>query len=141
VHRSLGQQRQDSGADIAAAAASALSTTSSTARARAEAEAARSETPTEAGTETRTERPVMAGVLTADVVAELATGLPALFVQCTPCMGVKAEALCSGAPGEPPLYMGEWVVHMSSVSGKVAPDALPIQLRYIENYRDATLGI
>jgi len=130
-----------------------MSATSSTARARAEAAGAEAagaktpaeagpETPAEAGTkaraETRTERPVMAGILTADVVAELATGLPALLVQCTPGMGVKAEALCSGAPGELPLYMGEWVVHMSSVSGKIASDALPIQSRYIENYRDAT---
>ena len=80
--------------------------------------AAGAKSPAEAGpearAETRTKRPVTAGVLTADVVAELATGLPALFVLCTPCMGVKAEALCSGTPGEFPFYMGEWVVHMSS---------------------------
>jgi hypothetical protein len=126
VHRSLGQQHQDRGTDVATAAAPTVSATpsSSTARARAEAEAesAGPETPAEAGSETRaetrSERPVMAGVVvTADVVAELATGLPALFVQCTPCMRSEAKevgALCSGTPGERPLYMGEWVVHMSS---------------------------
>ena len=56
----------------------------------------------------------MAGIVTADKVAELATGLPAVFVQCTPSLWVEAEALCSGATGERSLYMGEWVVHVSS---------------------------
>jgi hypothetical protein len=121
VHRSLGQQHQDGGADVATAAAPTVSATSScpTARAWAEAEAARAETPAEAGsetgTETRAEWPVVAGVLTADKVAKLATGLPALLVQCTPCMGMEAletEARCSGTPREFPFYMGKWVVHM-----------------------------
>jgi hypothetical protein len=54
----------------------------------------------------------VAGGLTADGVAELATGLPTLFVQGTPCMRVEAEALGAGASGERPAFMGEWVVHM-----------------------------
>ena len=50
--------------------------------------------------------------VTADGVAELATGLSTLFVQGTPCMRVEAEALCTGASGERAAFMGEWVVHM-----------------------------
>jgi len=60
----------------------------------------------------RAERPVVAGGVTADGVAELATGLPTLFVQGTPCMRVEAEALGAGTCGERPAFMGEWVVHM-----------------------------
>jgi hypothetical protein len=56
----------------------------------------------------------VAGVVTADVVAEIATGLPTLLVQGTPCMRVEAEALGAEAPGERPILIGEWVVHMSS---------------------------
>jgi hypothetical protein len=122
VHRSLGQQRQDGGANVATSAAPTVSATSSSptawARAEAEAESAGTETAAEAGSETRAEtraeRPVVAGIVTADRVAELATGLPALLVQCTPCTGVETEALCSGTPREFPFYMGKWVVHMSS---------------------------
>jgi hypothetical protein len=118
VHRPLGQQHQNGGADVATAAARTVSAAPPTALAGAEAESAGSETPTEAGSETRTEtraeRPVVAGIVTADKVAELATGLPALLVHCTPSMGVEAEALCSGSTGERSLYMGEWVVHVFS---------------------------
>jgi hypothetical protein len=122
VHRSLGEQHQDGGTDITATTtpASAAPPTAWAARAEAEAgtESARTEataeTPAEAGPETWAERAVVAGVVTADVVAELATGLPALLVQCTPGMRVEAETLCSGTSGEFPFYMGEWVVHMSS---------------------------
>jgi hypothetical protein len=122
VHRSLGQQHQDGGANLATAAAPTVCATSSSptawAGAEAEAEPAGTEAAAEAGSETRTEtraeRPVVSGIVTADIVAELATGLPALLVQCTPCMGVETEALCSGTPREFPFYMGKWVVHMSS---------------------------
>jgi len=126
MHRSLGQQYQDGGAHVATAATptvSATSSTASTARAGAETEAeAGSETPAEAGSETRAdtraERPAVAGVVAADMVAELApmsAGLPALLVQCTPCMRPEAKevgALCSGTPGEFPFWMGKRVVHM-----------------------------
>jgi hypothetical protein len=116
VHRPLGQQHQDGGADVATAAAVTRSATAPTARAGAEAESAGTETPAEtgpeAGPEARAERPVVAGGVTADGVAELATGLPTLFVQGTPCMRVEAEALGAGACGERPAFMGEWVVHM-----------------------------
>jgi hypothetical protein len=118
VHRPLGQQHQNGGADVATAAARTVSAAPPTALAGAEAESAGSETPTEAGSETRTEtraeRPIVAGIVTADKVAELATGLPALLVECTASMGVEAEALCSGTPGKFPFYMGKWVVHISS---------------------------
>jgi hypothetical protein len=118
VHRPLGQQHQNGGADVATAAARTVSAAPPTALAGAEAESAGAETPTEAGSETRTEtraeRPVVAGIVTAGKVAELATGLPALLVQCAPSMRVEAEALCSGSTGERSLYMGEWVVHVSS---------------------------
>jgi hypothetical protein len=122
VHRPLGQQHQNGGADVATAAARTVSAAPPTALAGAEAESAGAETPTEAGSETRTEtrtetraeRPVVAGIVTAGKVAELATGLPALLVQCTPSMGVEAEALCPGSTGERSLYMGEWVVHVFS---------------------------
>jgi len=117
VHRPLGQQHQDGGADIATAAAPAVSSTA-WAGAEAKAESAGAETPAETrpetGPEARAERPVVAGVVTADIVAELATGLPTLFMQCTPCMGVEAEALGSGAPGQWRAFIGEWVVNMSS---------------------------
>jgi hypothetical protein len=126
VHRSLGQQHQDGGADVATAATSTVSAPPSAARARAEAAGTDTaaeggtETAAEAGSETRTEWSVMAGVVTADVVAEFApisAGPPALLVQRTPGMGVEAMGLeaegtpCSGAPREFPFYMGEWVVH------------------------------
>lgn len=120
MHRSLGQQHQDGGANVATAASPTVSATSSSSTAWTgavtEAESAGTETPAEAGSDTRTETwaegPVTAGVLTADEVAELAAGLPALLVQCTPCMRVESEALCSGTPREFPFYMGKWVVHM-----------------------------
>jgi hypothetical protein len=120
VHRPLGQQHQDGGADVATAAAPARPAAPSTARARTEAktETARTETPAEArpetGPEARAEWPVVAGVVTADIVAELATGLPTVFVQCAPGMGVEAETLGSWAPRKRLAFMGEWVVHMSS---------------------------
>jgi hypothetical protein len=118
VHRPLGQQHQNGGADVATLATPARSATPSTAWAGAEAQAesAGTETPAEtgpeAGPEARAEGPVVAGVVTADVVAEIATGLPTLLVQGTPCMRVEAEALGAGASGERPAFMGEWVVHM-----------------------------
>jgi len=87
VHRPLGQQHQNGGADVATAAARTGSAAPPTALAGAEAESAGAETPTEAGTETRaetrTERPVVAGIVTAGKVAELATGLPALRANMT----------------------------------------------------------
>jgi hypothetical protein len=95
VHRSLGEQHQDGGTDVTAAAAPAVATTSSTASGRAEAagaEATGTEAASEPSAEAGPERPVVTGVLTADEVAELATGLPALFVQCAAVLGCKSEA-------------------------------------------------
>ncbi len=58
----------------------------------------------------------MAGVVAADVVAELAAGLPALFVQCAAVLGSEAEARRPRSTGERPAHMGpacfkKWVVH------------------------------
>jgi hypothetical protein len=118
VHRPLGQQHQDGGADVATAAAATRSATAPAAWTRTEAESARAEAPAETGPETRpearAERAIVAGVITADKVAEFATGLPTVFMQCTPGMWVEAEALSSGATGERTLSMGEWVIHKSS---------------------------
>jgi hypothetical protein len=146
VHRPLGQQYQDRGADIATATTSTGATAASTTRARAEAEAewagaeTTAEARTETGTKTRAERPVVAGVVAADKVAEFAPGLPALLVQRAPCLGVEAEALDSGTSRERPICVREWVIHMYLVSGRAARCALPIRRRYIENYRDATVA-
>jgi hypothetical protein len=131
VHRPLGQQHQDGGADVATAAAPARSAAPSTARAGAEPESAGTETPaearTEARTETRAERPVVAGVVAADKVAELATSLLAVFVQCAPCLWVEAEALDSGASRERPVCVWEWVIHMSS---RFLEGQRPMRYRY-----------
>ena len=80
----------------------------------------------------------MTGVVAADEVAELAAGLPALFVQCAAVLGCEAEARRPRPTREWPAHMGKWVIHrVLLVSGKVAPDALPIRRRYIGNYRYA----
>jgi hypothetical protein len=94
VHRSLGQQHQDGGANVTTAAAPAGAAASSTASGRAEAgtEAAGAEAATEPSAETGPEWPVVTGVVTADEVAELATGLLALFVQCAAVLGCESEA-------------------------------------------------
>ena len=86
VHRPLGEQHQDGGADVTAAAAPAVA-----------ADAVHRVGPgpkpnppgpkpgpkprPKPGTEAGPERPVVAGVVAAEVVAEFATGLPALLVQ------------------------------------------------------------
>jgi hypothetical protein len=95
VHRSLGQQHQDGGTNVTSAAAPAGAAASSTASAWAEAagtEVAGTEATPETSAEAGPERPVMAGVVAADKVAELATSLPALFMQCAAILGCKTEA-------------------------------------------------
>jgi hypothetical protein len=136
VHRPLGQQHQDGGADVATATTSTRPTTAPTPRAGAEAkaEAAGAETPaearTETGTKTRAERPAVACVVIADKVAELTAGLSAVFMQCAPCLRVEAEALGSGTSRERTVCVGEWVIHMSSRfwkgSARCATDTMTI---------------
>jgi hypothetical protein len=99
VHRSLGQQHQDGGANVTTAAAPAGAAASATASGRAEAgtetagaEATGTEAAAEPSAEAGPERPVMTGVVTADEVAELATGLLAMFVQCAAVLGCEPEA-------------------------------------------------
>jgi hypothetical protein len=87
VHRSLGEQHQDGGTNVTTAAAPAVAGASSTASGWAEAgteaagvEATGTEAASETSAEAGPERPVMTGVVAADEFAELAAGLPALFV-------------------------------------------------------------
>jgi hypothetical protein len=99
VHRSLGEQHQDGGANVTTAAAPAGAAASSTASAGAEAgteaagaEATGTEAASEPSAEAGPERPVMTSVVVADQAAELATGLLALFVQCAAVLGCESEA-------------------------------------------------
>jgi hypothetical protein len=82
VHWSLGEQHQDGSTDVTASAAPAGAAAPSTAWDRAEA--AGPETPAEpsaeTGSEAGPERPVAAGVVAPDIVAEFTAGLPAMFV-------------------------------------------------------------
>src|SRR3984957_105623 len=145
VHRSLGEQHKDGGATATTAAAPAVAPASSTAAGRAEAgtEAAGAEaTGTEAASETSAEagpeRTVMTGVVVADQAAELTASLPAVLVQCAAVQGCESEARRPRPTRERPAHMGKWVIHgIVLVSGKVAPDALPIRRRYIGSYRYA----
>src|SRR5271167_2358835 len=141
VHRSLGEQDQDGRTDVTAPAAPAGAAASSAASGRAEAagaEATGTEAASETSAEAGPERPVMTGVVVADQATELTASLPALFVQCAAVQGCESEARWPRPTRERPAHMGKWVVHrVVLVSGKVAPDALPIQRRYIGSYRYA----
>jgi hypothetical protein len=140
VHRTVGEQNQDGGADVAtlASPASAATTTraaeteSAEAAARVEAEAPA--TGPESGLKAGSERTVAAGAVFTEMFAEFATGLPPLLVQVAALMGVEPEA-------EPAGLWCEWVVHGESpYFRQETPYAFPIDQRYIGNYRDATFG-
>jgi hypothetical protein len=122
VHGPFGQQLEDGRADVAALAAPAPATTSATRAAwaaEAESEAAARieselETAATAGAEREpvamarvAERAGVARVLLAQVVTkvvtEVAAGLPALLMKCSPVARSEAEA-----PGR----WGEWVGHI-----------------------------
>src|ERR1700722_5179274 len=140
VHRSLGEQHQDGGTNVSTAAAPAVAAASSTASGRAEAwaEATGTEAASESSAEAGPERPVMTGVVVADQATELTASLPALLVQGAAVQGCESEARRPRPARERPAHMGKWVVHrVILVSGKVAPDALPIRRRYIGSYRYA----
>jgi hypothetical protein len=112
VHRTIGEQNQDGGADVAAltAPASAAATARATeaeAGARVEAEAA----PTwaesaEPGLEAGTERAVPVRAVLTQVLAEIAAGGPPVFVEGATLLRTESEA---GA--EPTGWGCEWVVH------------------------------
>jgi hypothetical protein len=97
VHRSLGEQDQDGGADITSTTAPAVATAASAARAGAEArtesgaEATRAEPAAEAPTETGSERTVMPAAVRPHRVAKFAAGLPALFVNGAPIRWGETE--------------------------------------------------
>jgi hypothetical protein len=113
VHRTVGQQNQDGGADVAALASSApaapAARTACEAEAPAgvEAEAAPAGAESEAGLKSGTERAVLAGAVLTEVFAEFATGLPPLFVKGTALL--RAEPESTG-------WWCEWVVHGESPS-------------------------
>jgi hypothetical protein len=130
VHRSLGEQHQDGGTDITSTTPPALATAASAASAGPEGAGAKSWA--EAGTEaTGSEstaaapaeawpkwalRPWMSGVVTPNVVAELAAGLLALFVKGSAILGCESKARRPGFTCERPAHMGhacfkKWVVH------------------------------
>ena len=127
VHRSLGEQHQDGGTDITSTTAPALATAASAASARPEGtgakswaeartEATGSESAAAAPAETGSERSVMPGVMSSDVVAEFAAGLLALFVEGAAVLGCETEARRPRFTCERPAHMGhacfkKWVVH------------------------------
>jgi hypothetical protein len=127
VHRSLGEQHQDGGTHIAATTAPTVATAASAARtacagtwakswAEARTEATGTESAAAAPAETGSERPVMSGVVTPDVVAELAAGLLALFVKGAAVLGRETEARRPRLTCERPAHVGhacfkKWVVH------------------------------
>ena len=99
MHRPVGEQLQDGGADVAAltatapAAATAAWTAEAEAAARVEAEsAAAGAEAAEPGSEAGPNGPSPVGAVLADVVAEIATGLPAVFVEGAAVARIEAEA-------------------------------------------------
>lgn len=126
MHRPLGQQDQDGGADVATAPTPARTAAASTARSEPEAGTeptgtkARTETPAESGPE----RPVVPGVVAAHEIAELPSGLPALLVQGAAVL--RAEAETSGAADERRPERGNGAFMWCLVSGRATRDAMPM---------------
>jgi hypothetical protein len=140
VHRPVGEQLEDRGSHVTAPAASAATRSAAAASAGStgseaagpeaagtEAEAttaAEAGTGAEAGTESRAEASVFAAMF-AYVVAEVATGLPALFVQDAAVAGAEPE---TGATRERAVsvFFIEWGVHVCCPLRRETPNALPI---------------
>jgi hypothetical protein len=112
VHRALGEQDEDGGADIAAFAPPATAPAPTRAAepeagAGIEAEAAATGPESaEACLKTGAEGPVPVGGMLMKVFAKLATGLPPLFVEGAALLWAEAEA-----EPEPAGWWCEWVVH------------------------------
>jgi hypothetical protein len=119
VHRSLGQQLEDRGADVAALAASSPAPATAARTAGAEAEAATGiESELEATTGAEPAAGAEAGVareagtrivlaqMVTKVFAEVAAGLSALLMKRPAITGAEAEA-------EAAWGWGEWVGHVS----------------------------
>jgi hypothetical protein len=109
VHRPLGQQFEDRGADVAALTASspAAATAARTARA-AEAEAdtaARIESELEATARTKAGACVVLAQMVTKLIAKLAAGLPPLLMKSPSIAWPEADAESAGR-------WGEWVGHV-----------------------------
>ena len=103
MHRPLGQQLEDRGADVAALTASSSAATPAAAGARAEAETAtgvepelEAAAPTEADVALEAGAGVVLAQMVTNVFAELAAGLPALLMKRAPIAGAEAEAESAG---------------------------------------------
>jgi len=110
VHRALGEQRQDCGANVAAPAAATPATAAAWATAKAGTpEPGAAEPAAEARSEAAeawVERAVVAAVVLADGVAETASGRPPLFMDDTSVHGSESES-------EAAAWGCEWVAHVS----------------------------
>ena len=73
----------------------------------AEAKPGRAEATAESGTE----RAVVPGVVTAEMFAQLAAGLAALFMQRAPLLRMETEAQRLGAFWKTASERGKWMVH------------------------------
>jgi hypothetical protein len=110
VHRTIGEQNQDGGTDVAALTATASAPTAartaeSEAAARVETEAAAAGAePAEPGCEAGPERAVPVGAVLTHVLAEIATSSSTVFVEGAALLRIEAEA-------EPAWWWCEWVTH------------------------------
>jgi len=117
VHGPIGEELEDRGTHVTAPAApAATGSAAATATTGAETEAGTEATGAETAEARAAETCVTAVV--ADVVTELATGLPTLFVQRTTVLraegGSKAEAETAALEGA--FWRCEWGVHSSCLS-------------------------
>jgi hypothetical protein len=111
VHRTVGQQNQDGGADVAPLAASRPAATAARAAEaepaagiEAESAATGAEAAAEAGLEAGSKRAVPIGAVLTHALAEVATGRPTVFVKGAALLRPEAEAV-------PTRWWCEWVVH------------------------------
>jgi hypothetical protein len=101
VHGTVGEQGQDRCADVATLSASASAATAAgaaeaEASARIEAEAAAARSESGAGLKAGAEGAAPVGAVLAEMLAELTTGVPALFVKCPALLRVEPEAESAG---------------------------------------------
>jgi hypothetical protein len=148
VHRPVGEQLEDRGTHVTAPAASATTGSAAAASARSARTETRSTWAEAAGTEAEaatgaeaawtecrpeTEAAGVAAAVFADVVAEVATGLSALFVQGAAVTGTEAESWTAHVGALELTLVGsfiEWGVHVLSFfrleTPKCASDTLTI---------------